>query len=64
MEKEEPEFAELRALIILSPLSLLSIHPTTMFVLSELIAITLTEFVELNVSGVPKESPLSEDFAK
>ena len=28
-EKELPEFAEFRALIILSLLSLLSIHPTT-----------------------------------
>ena len=64
VENEEHEIAELRALIKLSPLLLLSTHPTTTFVPSELIAITLTELVELNVSGVPNNSPPSEDFAK
>ena len=49
---------------MLSALSLLSIQPTTILLLSDVTAITLTEFEELSVSGVPKESPLLEDLAK
>ena len=64
VENEEPELAELRALIKLSPLSLLSTQPTTILLLSDVTAITLTEFDELNVSGDPKESPLFDDLAK
>ena len=62
-ENDEPEFDELRALIIFSPLSLLSIQPTTTLLLSEVIVTESTVFVELNFSGVPKESPSLEDLA-
>ena len=62
-EKELPEFAELRALIILSLLSLLSIQPTMILLPCEEIAISLTELVELRVLGEPNELPASEDLA-
>ena len=61
-EKDEPELAEFLALIILSPLSFLSIHPITTLLPCEEIATESTEFVELKVSEVPNVEPPSVDF--
>ena len=67
VEKEDPEFAEFRAIIILSPLSLLSIQPTTTLLPPDVTATSLTELSALEspliISGSPNESPLSDDLA-